>query len=94
MGKRTLGQTGTQQTRNLLDETLGSDEIIVSPCELLDELLVLVQLLEVLSGHAVNAVVLGTVKIVLVTKNTITTQSSVILFPHSQFISILPYIRF
>lgn len=72
MGKRTLGKTGTQQTRNLLDETLGSDESIVLACELFDELLVLVQLLEVLSGHAVKAVVLSTVKVVLVTKNTIT----------------------
>ena len=90
----TLGETRTKETRNLLDQTLGSKEGIVLASKLLDELLVLVQLLEVLSGHAVNAVVLGTVKIVLVTKNTITTQSSVILFPHSQFISILPYIRF
>ena len=93
MGKRTLGKTGTQQTRNLLDETLGSDESIVSPCELLDELLVLVQLLEVLSGHAVKAVVLRTVKVVLVTKNTITPirQLSLLLFA---IISLLPYIRF
>lgn len=70
-GKHTLGETGTQETGNLLDETLGSDKSIVLASKLLDELLVLVQLTEVLSGHAVDAVVLSTVKVVLVTKNTI-----------------------
>lgn len=38
--------------------------------ELLDELLVLVQLLQVVGGHGVDTVVLGTVKIVLVTNDT------------------------
>lgn len=70
-GKHTLGETGTQETGNLLDETLGSDESIILAGKLFDELLVLVQLTEVLSGHAVDAVVLSTVKVVLVTKNTI-----------------------
>lgn len=69
--ERTLGKTGTQETRNLLDETLGSDESIVLASKLFDELLVLVQLPEVLGGHGIETVVLGTVKVVLVTKNTI-----------------------
>lgn len=67
----TLGQTRTQQTGNLLDQTLGSKEGIVLASKLLDELLVLVQLLQVIGRHGVEAVVLGTVKIVLVTENTI-----------------------
>jgi hypothetical protein len=41
--KRTLGQTGTQQTRNLLDQRLGGEESVVFLGELLDQLLVLVQ---------------------------------------------------
>lgn len=69
--KLTLGQTRTQQTGNLLDQTLGSKEGIVLASKLLDELLVLVQLLQVIGGHGIDAVVLGTVKIVLVTKNTV-----------------------
>lgn len=65
----TLGKTGTQQTRNLLDEGVGSDEGVVLAGQLLDELLVLVELLQVLGGHGVNTTVLGTVDIVLVTEN-------------------------
>ena len=37
-----LGQTGTEETRNLLDEGVGGDEGIVLAGELLDQLLVLV----------------------------------------------------
>lgn len=66
-----LGQTGTQETGNLLDESLGSDEGIVLASKLLDELLVLVQLLEIISGHGVDTTVLGTIDIVLVTENAI-----------------------
>ena len=65
----TLGKTGTQQTRNLLDEGVGGDEGIVLLGELLDELLVLVELLQVVGAHGVDAMVLGTVNVVLVTKN-------------------------
>lgn len=72
----TLGQTGTEETGNLLDQRLGSQESIVLARELLDELLVLVQLLQVIGGHAVDAVVLGTIEIVLVTKNTVEIQLS------------------
>ena len=67
----TLGETGTEETGNLLDQRLGSQEGIVLASQLLDELLVLVQLLQVVGGHAVDAVVLGTIEIVLVTKNTV-----------------------
>ena len=74
--KLTLGKTRTQETRNLLDEGIGSQESIVLASKLLDELLVLVQLLQVIGRHGINAVVLGTVKIVLVTENTVPYQSS------------------
>lgn len=41
--KHTLGETGTEETRNLLDESLGGQESIVLLSEFLDELLVLVE---------------------------------------------------
>lgn len=44
-----LGETRTQETRDLLDESIGGDESVVLACELLDELLVLVELLQVLT---------------------------------------------
>ena len=49
-----LGQTGAEQTRNLLDEGLGSKEGVVLLGELLDELLVLYYQYGSLStiGHA------------------------------------------
>ena len=65
----TLGQTGTQETGDLLDQGLGGDEGIVLAGQLLDELLVLVELLQVVDGPGVDTAVLGTVKIVLVTEN-------------------------
>jgi hypothetical protein len=58
----------------LLDQGVGSDESIVLASELLDQLLVLVQLLQVVSGHGVNTAVLGTIDIVLVTKNAVKCQ--------------------
>lgn len=67
--QHTLGQTRTQDTGNLLEKSLGSDEGIVLASELLDELLVLVQLLQVVSRHGVDTAVLGTVQIVLVTQD-------------------------
>jgi hypothetical protein len=39
----TLGETGSEQTRDLLDQSLGSQESVVLLGELLDELLVLVE---------------------------------------------------
>jgi len=40
-----LGETGSEETRDLLDQLLGGDEGIVLASHLLDELLVLVELL-------------------------------------------------
>lgn len=39
----TLGKTGSQETRNLLDQSLRCEECIVFLCQLLNELLVLVE---------------------------------------------------
>lgn len=64
-----LGETWTQETWDLLDQGVGGDEGIVLAGELLDQLLVLVELLQVVGGHGVDASVLGTIDIVLVTEN-------------------------
>lgn len=64
-----LGKTGTQETRNLLDELLGRNKGVVLASQLLDELLVLVELLQVVDAHRLKAVVLGTVNVVLVTQD-------------------------
>jgi len=65
----TLRKTRTQETRDLLDQGVGSNEGIVLACELLDELLVLVQLLQVIGAHGVDTSVLSTIDIMLVTEN-------------------------
>ena len=67
----TLGKTGTQETRNLLDERVGGKEGVIFAGELLDHLLVLVELLQVIGGHGVNTVVLRAIDIVLVTENAV-----------------------
>lgn len=67
----TLGKTGTQQTRDLLDEGVGRKEGVVLAGQLLDELLVLVELFQVVRGHGVDTVVLGAVNVVLVTENAV-----------------------
>ena len=54
-----LGEAGTEETGNLLDHVVGSDEEVVLLGELLDELLVLVELLEVLNTHVVDADAVG-----------------------------------
>ena len=54
-----LVQTRTQETRNLLNDGLGGEEVLVLLRELLDELLVLVELLERFDVHGVNAVAGG-----------------------------------
>lgn len=71
-----LGQTRTQETGDLLDEGLGGNEGVVLAGKLLDELLVLVELLQVISGHGVNTTVLGTIDIVLVTENAVNLLAS------------------
>lgn len=73
--KHTLGETGTQETGDLLDEGVGSDEGIVLASKFLDELLVLVELLQVVGGHGINTTVLRTIDIMLVTEDAIPTVS-------------------
>lgn len=60
-----LGETGAEETRDLLDEGLGGKEGVVLLSELLDELLVLVELLQVLNSHEGELLVelLGTVNV-------------------------------
>jgi len=64
-----LGQTRTQNTGDLLDKSAGGKEGVVLLGELLDLLFVLVELLQVLDVHAVNAELLGSLAVSLVTKN-------------------------
>jgi hypothetical protein len=71
----TFRQTGTQQTRDLLDESIGGDKGVVFASELLDQLLVLVEFLEVVSGHGINAVVLSTIDIMLITEDAVVGSS-------------------
>ena len=54
-----LGQTWTQKTWDLLDHVIGGHEEVVTLGKLLDQLLVLVQLLEVLDTHVVDADTVG-----------------------------------
>ena len=67
----TLGKTGTQKTRNLLDEGIRCNKRIVFPSQFLDQLLVLVKLLQIVAGHGIDAVVFGPVNVVLVSQYTI-----------------------
>jgi len=65
----TLGETGAEQTGDLLDQGVGSDEGVVLASQLLDELLVFVELLQVVGAHGVDTAVLGTIDVVLVTED-------------------------
>jgi hypothetical protein len=64
-----LGKPGSEDTGDLLDKRAGGKEGIVLLGELLDELLVLVELLEVLDVHGVNAKLLGSLAMSLVTED-------------------------
>jgi hypothetical protein len=64
----------------LLDQGIGSDKGIVLAGKFLDQLLVLVELLQVISRHSINTTVLGTIDIMLVTENAITYQPRLFLF--------------
>ena len=44
---------------------------VVLPCKLLYEFLVLVELLQVVTGHGIGAMVLGAVDVMLITKDTV-----------------------
>lgn len=68
-GKHTFREARPQNARNLLDESIRGKEGIVSSGQLLDELLILVQLLQVVCGHGIDAKVLRSVQIMLVTKD-------------------------
>jgi len=64
-----LGKTGSEETGDLLDESLGGQEGIVLLGELLDELLVLVELLQVISGHVLHLDLLRAINIRGIGKN-------------------------
>jgi len=64
-----LVKTGSQQTRDLLDERVGSEEHVVLLGKLLDRLLVLVELLQVLHSHEGHAGSLCLVAMLLVTQD-------------------------
>lgn len=78
----TLGETRTQETRNLLDESIGCDEGIVLAGKLLDQLLVLVELLQVIGRHGIDTTMLSTINIMLITENATSTQSAIALAFH------------
>jgi hypothetical protein len=65
-----LSKTRTQDTRDLLDQRSRGKEVIILLGELLNELLVLVELLEIIHGHLVNAELVSFFAMFLVTKNT------------------------
>ena len=44
---------------------------VVLPCKLLYEFLILVELLQVVTGHSIGAMVLGAVDVMLITKDTV-----------------------
>jgi hypothetical protein len=67
----TLRKTRTQKTRDLLDKGIRCDERIILASKLLDQFLVLVELLQVIRRHRVNAAMFGTIDIVLITENAV-----------------------
>ena len=64
-----LGEAGAQETGDLLDQGVRGQEGVVLARELLDQLLVLVEFLEVVRGHGVDAGVFGAVDVVLVAED-------------------------
>merc|ERR1740137_159563 len=63
-----LVQTGSQKPGDLLDQSVRSKESIKLLGKLLNLLLVLIQLLEVISGHAVHAQGVGLVTMLLISE--------------------------
>jgi len=64
-----LGQTGTKETRDLLDKSLGCQEGIVLLGKLLDELFILVELLQIVHRHIFELDLLGTIDVSCICKN-------------------------
>ena len=62
-------QTGSEKTGNLLDQRFGSQKGVVLLSELLDQLLLLVQLLEVIGAHELDALLLGFVAMLLISED-------------------------
>jgi len=65
-----LVETRSEQTRDLSNERVGSEEGVVLFGKLLHELLVLVELFEVFDRHAWDAVLVGLIDMRLVTEDT------------------------
>merc|ERR1719492_556775 len=63
-----LVEAGAQKPWDLLDESVGGEEGIILLGQSLDLLLVLVRLLQVISGHEVNTLGLGLITMLLVTQ--------------------------
>ena len=63
-----LIQTGSQKPGNLLDKSIRSNESIETLSQLLDFLLVLIQLLQIVSRHAIEAERLGLVTVLLISQ--------------------------
>ena len=64
-----LVKPGTQQPGDLLDQSVGGQEGVVLSSQLLHLLLVLVQLLQVVGGHAGQVLALGLVAVGLVSQD-------------------------
>lgn len=64
-----LGEAGPEEAGDLAHQGVGGDEGVVLARQLLDQLLVLVELLQVVGRHGVDAVVLGPVDVVLVAED-------------------------
>jgi len=64
-----LVKSGTKEPGDLLDEGVGSQEGVIALGQLLDLLLVLVQLLQIVGSHAGDALGLGLVAMLLISKN-------------------------
>merc|ERR1739845_204971 len=64
-----LVQAWSQQSRNLSDQSVRSQESVVLFSELLHQLLVLIKLLQIIDGHAWDVELVGLIDMRLVTQN-------------------------
>lgn len=58
----------------MLDKSIAGDECIVLPSELLDELLVLIELLQIICRHGIDAVMLSSIDVMLVAEDTVSSM--------------------